>query len=137
MGTTHQRSSRRMANRPQVEHPNIGLIVDSFHTPARKIDVNSIRSIPKDRIFIVQLADAPLIEVGVLYWSRHFRNMPGEGDPPFINFMSAVADTDYGWGKLFTMSPSRRSPIHGEAGAAAWAVLAHFPAQQRRWNCGG
>ncbi|MGH6806529.1 MAG: sugar phosphate isomerase/epimerase family protein, partial [Ensifer adhaerens] len=63
----------------RADHPNVGLILDSFHTLARKIDVNSIRSIPKEKIFIIQLADAPLINMDLLYWSRHFRNMPGEG----------------------------------------------------------
>jgi 4-hydroxyphenylpyruvate dioxygenase len=76
-------------------HPNVGLILDSFHTLARKIDVNSIRSIPADRIFIVQLADAPLIEMDLLYWSRHFRNMPGQGDLPVGDFMRAVVATGY------------------------------------------
>ena len=79
----------------RADHPNIGLILDSFHTLARKIDVGSIRSIPKDKIFIVQLADAPLIDMDLLYWSRHFRNMPGEGDLPVKDFMRAVAATGY------------------------------------------
>jgi 4-hydroxyphenylpyruvate dioxygenase len=76
-------------------HPNVGLILDSFHTLARKIDVDSIRAIPRDKIFIVQLADAPLIDMDYLYWSRHFRCMPGQGDLPVKAFMSAVAATDY------------------------------------------
>ena len=79
----------------RADHPNCGLILDSFHTLAKKIDVDSIRSIPKDKIFIVQLADAPLIEMDLLYWSRHFRNMPGEGDLPVKDFMRAVAATGY------------------------------------------
>jgi 4-hydroxyphenylpyruvate dioxygenase len=79
----------------RADHPNIGLILDSFHTLARKIDVNSIRSIPKEKIFIVQLADAPDIDMDLLYWSRHFRNMPGEGDLPVLEFMRAVAATGY------------------------------------------
>ena len=79
----------------RADHPNIGLILDSFHTLSRKIDINSIRSIPKDKIFIVQLADAPLIDMDLLYWSRHFRNMPGEGDLPVTAFTSAVAETGY------------------------------------------
>ncbi|MEO9339151.1 TIM barrel protein [Mesorhizobium sp. SB112] len=79
----------------RADHPNIGLILDSFHTLARKIDVDSIRAIPGDRIFIVQLADAPLIDMDLLYWSRHFRNMPGEGDLPVTDFMRAVAATGY------------------------------------------
>lgn len=76
-------------------HPNIGLILDSFHTLARRIDVDSIRAIPGDRIFIVQLADAPLIEMDLLNWSRHFRCMPGQGDLPMVDFMRAVAATGY------------------------------------------
>lgn len=76
-------------------HPNVGLILDSFHTLARKIDVSSIRAIPRDKIFIVQLADAPLIDMDYLYWSRHFRCMPFQGDLPVQDFMSAVAATGY------------------------------------------
>lgn len=79
----------------RADHPNIGLILDSFHTLARRIDVSSIRSIPKDKIFIVQLADAPAIDMDLLYWSRHFRNMPGEGDLPVREFMQAVSATGY------------------------------------------
>lgn len=59
---------------------NVGLILDSFHTLARDIDADTIRAIPGDRIFFVQLADAPKIDMDLLYWSRHFRNMPGDGD---------------------------------------------------------
>ncbi|MEN3146253.1 TIM barrel protein [Neorhizobium sp. IRAMC:178] len=79
----------------RADHPAIGLILDSFHTLSRKIDINSIRSIPKDKIFIVQLADAPLIDMDLLYWSRHFRNMPGEGDLPVTAFTTAIAETGY------------------------------------------
>ncbi|WP_119390821.1 bifunctional sugar phosphate isomerase/epimerase/4-hydroxyphenylpyruvate dioxygenase family protein [Taklimakanibacter lacteus] len=79
----------------RADHPGIGLILDSFHTLARKIDIGSIRAIPKEKIFIVQLADAPLIEMDLLYWSRHFRNMPGEGDLPVKDFLRAVAATGY------------------------------------------
>lgn len=79
----------------RADHPNVGLILDSFHTLSRKIDVNSIRSIPKEKIFFIQLADAPLVDMDLLYWSRHFRNMPGEGDLPVTEFMKAVAATGY------------------------------------------
>lgn len=79
----------------RADHPEIGIILDSFHTLSRKIDPDSIRSIPGDKIFIVQLADAPLFDMDLLYWSRHFRNMPGEGDLPVIDFMRAVAATGY------------------------------------------
>ncbi|EBA16107.1 putative 4-hydroxyphenylpyruvate dioxygenase protein [Roseobacter sp. SK209-2-6] len=79
----------------RADHPNVGLIVDSFHTLGRKLDPDSIRSVPGDKIFFVQLADAPLIEMNLLYWSRHFRNMPGEGDLDVTRFMQAVMATGY------------------------------------------
>jgi 4-hydroxyphenylpyruvate dioxygenase len=79
----------------RADHPNVGLILDSFHTLARRIDCETIRSIPGDRIFFVQLADAPAIDMDALYWSRHFRNMPGQGDLPVAAFVRAVMATGY------------------------------------------
>lgn len=79
----------------RADHDAVGLILDSFHTLGRGIDPGSIRRIPGDRIFFVQLADAPAISMDLLYWSRHFRNMPGEGDLPVTDFMRAVAATGY------------------------------------------
>lgn len=76
-------------------HPAIGLILDSFHTLARKIDPRAISAIPADRIFHVQLSDAPAIQMDLQYLSRHFRGMPGEGDLPLEDFMRAVASTGY------------------------------------------
>ncbi|WP_265517186.1 bifunctional sugar phosphate isomerase/epimerase/4-hydroxyphenylpyruvate dioxygenase family protein [Nitratireductor luteus] len=79
----------------RADHANVGIILDSFHTLARQVDPDTIRSIPGDRIFFVQLADAPRIDMDLLYWSRHFRNMPGEGDLDVLGFMRAVAATGY------------------------------------------
>jgi 4-hydroxyphenylpyruvate dioxygenase len=79
----------------RADHPNIGLVLDSFHTLARGIDPDTIRRIPGDRIFFVQLADAPRIDMDLLYWSRHFRNMPGEGDLPVTDFMRAAMAAGY------------------------------------------
>jgi 4-hydroxyphenylpyruvate dioxygenase len=79
----------------RASHPNVGLILDSFHTLSRGIAVDSIRSIPADKIFFVQLADAPLIDMDLLYWSRHFRNMPGQGDLDVTGFTQAVLATGY------------------------------------------
>ncbi|MGE0150982.1 MAG: bifunctional sugar phosphate isomerase/epimerase/4-hydroxyphenylpyruvate dioxygenase family protein [Reyranellaceae bacterium] len=76
-------------------HANVGLILDSFHTLCRGIDVDSIRAIPGDRIFIVQIADAPLVKMDYLFWSRHFRTMPGQGDFDLAGFMRAVCATGY------------------------------------------
>ncbi|MDB9966130.1 sugar phosphate isomerase/epimerase and 4-hydroxyphenylpyruvate domain-containing protein [Planktomarina temperata] len=79
----------------RADHDHIGLVLDSFHTLAGKADPNTIRRIPGDKIFFVQLADAPLIDMDLLYWSRHFRNMPGEGDLNVTGFMQAVMAAGY------------------------------------------
>lgn len=79
----------------RADHQSVGLIVDSFHTYARKVDPDTLRSVPGDKIFFVQLADAPLIDMDLLYWSRHFRNMPGQGDLDVARFVRAIAATGY------------------------------------------
>lgn len=79
----------------RAAHPSVGLILDSFHTLSRGLDPDSIRAIPADRIFFVQLADAPRLQMDLLSWSRHYRNMPGQGDLPVGAFVDAVRATGY------------------------------------------
>ena len=79
----------------RADHPSIGVTLDSFHILARRTDLNAIRSIPSDKIILVQLADAPWLEMDVINWSRHFRCFPGQGDFPITDFMDAVLATGY------------------------------------------
>jgi 4-hydroxyphenylpyruvate dioxygenase len=76
-------------------HRSIGVILDSFHALAPSFPVSAIQSIPADKIFLVQLADAPKLGLDVLSWSRHFRCFPGQGDLPVTTFMEAVLATGY------------------------------------------
>ena len=79
----------------RANHPSVGLVLDSFHILSRKTDLKAITAIPRDRIFLVQLADAPVLEMDFLSWSRHFRNFPGQGDFPVLDFMTALHQTGY------------------------------------------
>ena len=79
----------------RANHPAVGLVLDTFHILARKTDLSAIRAIPRDRIFLVQMADAPMLQMDYLSWSRHFRNFPGQGDLPLLEFMEALAATGY------------------------------------------
>ena len=79
----------------RADHPAVGLVLDSFHILARGTDLSTIRSIPGDRIFLVQLADAPMLQMDYLSWSRHFRNFPGQGELPVLDFMKALQATRY------------------------------------------
>src|SRR5260370_1080701 len=79
----------------RADHKSIGIILDSFHTLAPAFPVGAIRSIPADRIFLVQLADAPKLGLDVLSSAPHFRCFPGQGDLPVDAFMEAIATTGY------------------------------------------
>ncbi len=79
----------------RADHPAIGLVLDSFHIAARRTDMSAIRSIPGDKIFLIQLADAPMLSMDYLTWGRHFRSFPGQGEMPIAEFMDALSDTGY------------------------------------------
>ena len=80
----------RRANRPEV-----GIVLDSFHILARGLDLAAIGTIARDRIAMVQMADAPLLQMDPLSWSRHWRCLPGQGDLNLSGFMRALAATGY------------------------------------------
>jgi 4-hydroxyphenylpyruvate dioxygenase len=79
----------------RADHPAVGLVLDSFHVLARGTELNAIRAIPRDRIFLVQIADAPKLEMDYLSWSRHYRCFPGQGDLPIGAFMDALQTTGF------------------------------------------
>ncbi len=79
----------------RANHPAVGIILDSFHTLAPGFPTSQIAAIPADKIFLVQLADAPQLDLDVLSWSRHFRCFPGQGNLPVGDFMRAVDATGY------------------------------------------
>ncbi|MFC3444479.1 TIM barrel protein [Sphingobium rhizovicinum] len=76
-----------------VDHPHIGIILDSFHSLSRGIPSESIQAIPGDKIAFVQLADAQGWEMDLLYWSRHFRNFPGQGGLPVADYVAEIIRT--------------------------------------------
>ncbi|MFJ1646972.1 bifunctional sugar phosphate isomerase/epimerase/4-hydroxyphenylpyruvate dioxygenase family protein [Streptomyces sp. NPDC088258] len=61
-------------------HPALGVCLDSFHILSRGSDPRGIEEIPGEKIFFLQLADAPRLSMDVLQWSRHYRCFPGQGD---------------------------------------------------------
>ena len=104
----------------RANHPAVGTIIDSFHVFARGHELNTLASIPGDRIFLIHVADAPKLEMDHLYWSRHFRCFPGQGHFPLDQFMNAVSATDYdGWFSLeifndhFRSAPNQQTALDG------------------------
>ena len=50
-----------------------------------------IRDIPGEKIFFLQLADAPQLRMDVLQWSRHYRCFPGQGGFDLAGFVARRA----------------------------------------------
>ncbi|MBP1233466.1 4-hydroxyphenylpyruvate dioxygenase [Arthrobacter sp. PvP102] len=78
-----------------VDHPNLGTCLDSFHILSRDWDTAPIEAFSADKIFFVQVADAPKLSMDVLSWSRHYRVFPGEGQFELAKFMGHVVRAGY------------------------------------------
>lgn len=79
----------------RANRPNLGVALDSFHTLALKDDWHPIKDIPGQRIFYVQLADAPWVNTDPLTHSRHYRCFPGQGEMDVTGFVGAILDSGY------------------------------------------
>jgi sugar phosphate isomerase/epimerase/4-hydroxyphenylpyruvate dioxygenase-like putative hemolysin len=76
-------------------HPALGLCLDSFHVLSRGDDPAGIRVIPGEKVFHLQLADAPHLAMDVAEGSRHHRLFPGLGCFDLTAFLSHVLSTGY------------------------------------------
>ncbi|WP_261163910.1 sugar phosphate isomerase/epimerase and 4-hydroxyphenylpyruvate domain-containing protein [Microbacterium sp. Marseille-Q6965] len=79
----------------RADHPALGVCLDSFHILARGDSPAAITDIPTEKIFFVQLADAPALDMGLLPWSRHHRLFPGEGDFDLTEFVAQLMRAGY------------------------------------------
>ncbi|MFD5232640.1 bifunctional sugar phosphate isomerase/epimerase/4-hydroxyphenylpyruvate dioxygenase family protein [Streptomyces qaidamensis] len=76
-------------------HPSLGTCLDSFHILSRGTGTQGIEDIPGEKIFFLQLADAPLLAMDVLQWSRHYRCFPGQGGFDVAGLVRHVLATGY------------------------------------------
>jgi 4-hydroxyphenylpyruvate dioxygenase len=79
----------------QVDHANIGMVLDSFHVFALDLPVEPIADIDGDKIFLVEVADLPKVNLDFIEMSRSFRLFPGEGFTPIRAFLDQVGKTSY------------------------------------------
>ncbi|RRO19954.1 sugar phosphate isomerase/epimerase and 4-hydroxyphenylpyruvate domain-containing protein [Saccharopolyspora rhizosphaerae] len=79
----------------RADHPALGLCLDSFHVLSRDGDPALIRTIPGEKLFYLQLADAPKLDMDVLQWSRHHRLFPGQGSFDLTTFAGNVLEAGY------------------------------------------
>ncbi|WP_326822591.1 bifunctional sugar phosphate isomerase/epimerase/4-hydroxyphenylpyruvate dioxygenase family protein [Streptosporangium sp. NBC_01756] len=78
-----------------ADHPDLGTCLDSFHILSRGSDPIGIEAIPSEKIFFLQLADAPLLAMDVLQWSRHYRCFPGQGTLDLAGLVRHVLNAGY------------------------------------------
>ncbi|MDA7415362.1 TIM barrel protein [Xenophilus arseniciresistens] len=102
----------------RADHPSLGLILDSFHTLSLKDDPAGIAQIPGEKIFFVQMADAPLMAMDVLQWARHHRSFPGQGDFDVVGFFAQALRAGYRgplsleiFNDVFRETPNRRTAV--------------------------
>jgi len=100
----------------RADHPSLGLCLDSFHTLALGDDLGSLAATVKpERLFFVQLADAPRLAMDVMAWGRHHRLFPGQGELPVARFHRDLLQAGYAgpvsleiFNDEFRAAPSRR-----------------------------
>jgi 4-hydroxyphenylpyruvate dioxygenase len=102
-----------------ADHPALGLCLDSFHVLSRQSDLSVLQRIPGEKIFFVQLADAPRLNADVREWSRHHRCFPGQGDLDLTSFVASVLGAGYQgplsleiFNDIFRQADPRRIAIH-------------------------
>ncbi|MFI8537386.1 bifunctional sugar phosphate isomerase/epimerase/4-hydroxyphenylpyruvate dioxygenase family protein [Streptomyces aquilus] len=104
-----------------ADHPALGTCLDSFHILSRGSDPKGIEDIPGEKIFFLQLADAPLLAMDVLQWSRHYRCFPGQGGFDVADLVRRVLHTGYAG----PLSLEVFNDVYRQAEAGPTAVDAH------------
>jgi 4-hydroxyphenylpyruvate dioxygenase len=101
-----------------ADHPSLGVCLDSFHVLSRGTDLGAIAEIPEEKIFFLQLADAPHLSMDVLQWSRHYRCFPGQGGLDVPGFVARALAAGYAgplslevFNDVFRQSDPRRTAV--------------------------
>jgi 4-hydroxyphenylpyruvate dioxygenase len=121
-----------------ADRPNLGTCLDSFHILSRGHDPSGIEEIDGEKIFFLQLADAPQLDMDLLSWSRHHRLFPGEGAFNLTGFLIHVLRAGYRgplslevFNDTFRQTDVYRTAAHAQR-ALTWladqaAALGHIP----------
>jgi 4-hydroxyphenylpyruvate dioxygenase len=79
----------------RADSPALGLCLDSFHVLSRGGNPAGFAAVPGEKLFFLQLADAPQLRMDVLQWSRHHRLFPGQGAFDLPGFLAGVLAAGY------------------------------------------
>ena len=121
-----------------VDHPALGLCLDSFHVLSIENDPAVLAPIAGNKVFHVQLADAPRLNMDVREWSLHYRMFPGQGSLDVAGFLSRILSMGYAGPialEVFNDVYQQEDPRHAATDAMrsmralAEAVAAHGPGE--------
>jgi sugar phosphate isomerase/epimerase len=79
----------------EAGRPNGGLCLDSWHFFRGSDDEDSLRALPGDRVFVLQLDDGPMLPRSTDYLldTMHNRQLPGAGEFDLARFVALVDGT--------------------------------------------
>lgn len=116
-----------------VNSPALGIVLDSFHILARGDTLQRLADVPLEKITFVQMADAPLMKMDILEWSRHFRCFPGQGQLPLVDFASELTRRGYrGPWSLEIFNDSFRASPNGATAKDGYRSLLWLEEQVRQ-----
>lgn len=133
---THEESWRIVQ---RVDHPALGLCLDSFHVLSADNDPAVIAQMDIDKVFHVQLADAPRLNMDVREWSLHYRMFPGQGSLDVAGFLDQIMTMGYAGSialEVFNDVYQQEDPRHAATDAMR-SMLALTEAVAERGSGGG
>lgn len=78
-----------------IDHPALGLALNSFFSLADGSQPARLRDIPGDKLFHVQLSDAPALDFDIRQLKSHFGLLPGQGGLNLAGFVRIIARLNY------------------------------------------
>jgi 4-hydroxyphenylpyruvate dioxygenase len=116
----------------RANHPNLGLILDSFHTLVRPDDWSTVAELPGNRIFFLQLGDAPRMDADPLTVRSHHSRLPGDGDLDVVGFLRAVLATGYAGNLSIEIFNEQTTESPKETARAGMSSLLRIEEEARR-----
>jgi 4-hydroxyphenylpyruvate dioxygenase len=102
----------------RADHPALGLILDSFHSLVQGEDPAELSALPGEKIFHLQLSDAPRLDLDRRTLGRHFRCFPGLGVLDVAGFAASALRAGYAgplsleaFGDDLRSAPPRQSAV--------------------------
>lgn len=78
-----------------IDHPNLGLALNSFFSLAGGAQAARLRDISVEKLFHVQLTDAPSLNINAALSTDHLGLLPGQGELNLASFVRVIARTGY------------------------------------------